>query len=180
VPNRWPPWFRILAAGGLMFVFLARMVLLTAVWADHRVDLADLRRVLTPVQPGEAVYVAEAGRDEAPAYWKTNPGWRFLASGMRVDDNDGALILIEHRAYWPFEFDVPSQQPIETKEPYRSLAVRVGAMPNRTEAAVADVCGFDHVLLMEADAVPGLPTDRFRLEVRSGFAALYAIIRCKD
>jgi hypothetical protein len=180
VPNRWPPGFRTLAAGGLMFVFLARMALLTTVWADHRVDLADLRRVLTPVQPGQAVYVAEAGRDEAPAYWKTNPGWRFLAPGMRVDDNVGALILIEHRAYWPFEFDVSSQQPIETKEPYRSLAVRVGAMPNRTEAALADVCGFDHVLLMEADAVPSLPTDRFRLEVSSGFAALYAIIRCKD
>jgi hypothetical protein len=180
VPTRWPPWFRTFAAGGLLLLFLARMALLTTAWADHRTDLADLRLVLQPVRPGQAVYMAEAGLDEAPAYWKANPGWRILSSGVRVDDHDGALVLIEHRAYWPFEFDVPSQQPMETKEPYRALAGRVGHMPDRGEAAVADVCGFDHVLLMGVDAVPDLPAERFRLEVGSGFAALYAIIRCKE
>ena len=33
---------------------------------------------------------------------------------------------------------------------------------------------------MEADAVPDLPADRFRLLVRSGFAALYTITQCKE
>jgi hypothetical protein len=47
------------------------------------------------------------------------------------------------------------------------------------QAATADVCGFDYVLLMEADAVPDLPAERFRLLVRSGFAALYTIVKCK-
>jgi hypothetical protein len=97
-----------------------------------------------------------------------------------VDEHLGALALIEHRAYWPFEFDNPSQQPIETREPYRALAVRVGQIPTWGEAAIANVCGFDYVLLMEADAVPDLPADRFRLLVRSGFAALYTITKCKE
>ncbi len=148
-------------------------------WAAHRTDLADLRTVLGPVQPGQAVYVAEAGLKEAPAYWDANPRWRLLSNGVRTDEHLGALVLIEHRAYWPFEFDMPSQQPIETREPYRALAGEVGSLPDRAEAAVADVCGFDYVLLMEADAVPALPSDRFRLVAQSGFAALYAITRCK-
>ena len=45
-------------------------------------------------------------------------------------------------------------------------------------AAVADVCGFDYVLQLEADAVPPLPPERFHLLVRSGYAALYTIIQC--
>jgi hypothetical protein len=123
--------------------------------------------------------VAEASLQEAPAYWKANPEWRLLSNGVRVDDHLGALILLEHRAYWPFEFDMPSQQPIETLEPYRALAGRVGPLPNRDQAAVADVCGFDYVLLVAADAVPGLPAERFHKVTQSGFAALYAITRCK-
>jgi hypothetical protein len=35
-------------------------------------------------------------------------------------------------------------------------------------------------LLVDADAVPGLPAERFRLLARSGFAALYAITQCKQ
>ena len=54
----------------------------------------------------------------------------MLSNGARTDEHLGALALIEHRAYWPFEFDNASQQPIETREPYRSLAIRVGSMPD--------------------------------------------------
>ena len=178
VPTRWPTGFRRCAAGALVLLFVARMVLLTTAWAAHETDLADLRAVLAPVQPGHAVYVAEAGLNEAPSYWAANPHWRLLSNGLRVDEHLGALVLIEHRAFWPFEFDNPSQQPLQTREPYRALADRVGSLPNRAEAAVADVCGFDYVLLTGADAVPDLPEDRFRLEVRSGFAALYGIVQC--
>ena len=180
VPGRWPLMARRGVAGGVMVLFLARIGLLTAAWAAHDSDLADLRRVLQPVAPGQAVYVAEAGVQEAaPGYWGRNPGWRLMPDGSRLEDHLGALVLIEHRAYWPFEFDVPSQQPIETREPYRTLAERIGHIPSRGEAAVADVCGFDYVLLLAADSVPDLPVERFRLLSRSGFAALYAITRCQ-
>ena len=114
------------------------------------------------------------------AYWDGNPGWRLLSNGVRTDEHLGALALIEHRAYWPFEFDEPSQQPIETREPYRALAERVGSLPTGDEAAIANVCGFDYVLLTGADAVPDLPAERFRLLVRAGYAALYTITKCKE
>jgi len=178
VPSAEPPALRHVVAVMLVSLFVARMALLTMVWADHRIDLADLRRVLQPVQPGQAVFVAEVGIQEGPAYWKANPHWRALSDGTRVDEHLGALALIEHRAYWPFQFDNPSQQPIETREPYRALAEQVDHIPSWTEAAIADVCGFDYVLLMEADALPDLPAGRFRLLVRSGFAALYSIVHC--
>ena len=178
VPTCWPTGFRRCAAGAMVLLFVARMVLLTTAWAAHETDLADLRTVLAPVQPGQAVYVAEAGLKEAPSYWAANPHWRLLSNGLRVDEHLGALVLIEHRAFWPLEFDNPSQQPMQTREPYQTLAARVGGLPDRSEAAVADVCGFDYVVLTGADAVPDLPADRFRMMVRSGFAALYAIVRC--
>ena len=178
VPAHWPAVFRRFAVAALLLLFIVRMALLTAAWVAHRADLADLRTVLAPVQPGQAVYVAEAGLQEAPSYWAANPRWRLLSNGWRLDEHLGALALIEHRAYWPFEFDVPSQQPIQTREPYATLAGRVGHLPDRAEASNAVVCGFDYVLLIGADAVPELPIDRFRLLVRSGFAALYAVTRC--
>lgn len=178
VPARWPPAFRITVTIGLVLLFAARMAVLTTAWAAHRADLADLRTAMRPVQPGQAVYVAEAGLSEAPAYWAKNPNWRLMSNGIRTDEHLGALALIEHRAYWPFEFDNVSQQPIETREPYRALAERVGGMANRAEAAVANVCGFDYVLLTGADAVPALPAARFRLLTQSGYAALYAVTHC--
>lgn len=179
IPVRWPPRLWKAAVTTLVVLFVARMTLLTDAWASQAADLADLRSVLVPVRPGQAVYVAQAGRTEAPAYWAANARWRELSDGTGTGEHLGALAVIERRAYWPFEFDTPSQQPIETREPYRSMAERVGGLPDRDQAAAADVCGFDYVLLLEADAVSALPTERFRLLAQSGFAALYAITQCK-
>jgi predicted anti-sigma-YlaC factor YlaD len=178
VPTNVPTPVRHTVTAALVLLFAARLTLLTTAWFQHRTDLADLRTALAPVRPGQAIYVAEASLDEAPAYWHTNH--RLLSNGIRTDEHLGALILIEHRAYWPFGFDNPSQQPIETREPYRTLANKIGSLPNRTTTATADLCGFDDVLLTGADAVPDLPPDRFRLLTRSGYAALYAITACKS
>ena len=160
-------------AVALLVLFVVRMALLTTAWAGQR---GRSRRSAS--RPGAGA--ARAGglcRGSRPGGGAGLLGGQStLAAAVqrRADGRAlGALALIEHRAYWPFEFDKPSQQPIETREPYRALAGQVGHLPNRAEAAAADVCGFDYVLLMEADAVPGLPAERFRLLVRSGFAALY-------
>jgi hypothetical protein len=179
VPAGWPAGFRAGAAGAMVLLFAARMAVLTAAWASHQVDIDDIRRVLAPVRPGQAVYVASVSPAEAPAYWATNPRWRMLSDGSRTDIHLGALALTERRAWWPFEFDNASQQPLETRQPYRSMAERIGDLPGRAQAATADLCGFDYVLLTEADAAPDLPPERFRLLVRSGFAALYGITRCR-
>ncbi|HEY0183080.1 MAG TPA: hypothetical protein VGC09_09760 [Rhodopila sp.] len=178
VPTCIPRMLGFVATVVLALIFLVRMALLISVWTDRRSDLVDLRRVLQSVHPGQAVYLAEAGIEERPDYWRANPRRRALSDGTRTDEHLGALVLIEHRAYWPFAFDNPSQQPIETREPYRTLAGRVGHIPTWSETAVADVCGFNDVLLMEADALPDLPPERFRLLARSGFAALYAVTAC--
>jgi hypothetical protein len=179
VPSRWAPWFSRFAVLVFVPLFAARMGLLMIAWVAHRADLTDVRAALVPVRPGQSVYVAETGLDEAPEYWRRDSRWRRLSNGARMDEHLGALALIEHHAYWPFQFDVPSQQPIETLEPYKARALRIGRLPSHAEAAVADVCGFDFVLLIAADAAPDLPTERFRLLIRSGYAALYQIERCR-
>jgi hypothetical protein len=179
VPARWPRWFGSCVAAVLAALFILRMALLTVAWTAHHADIADIRHVLAPVQPGQAVYVAASGIQEAPAYWAANPRWQLLSDGVRTDGHLGALALIERRAYWPFEFDNASQQPLETREPYRTLATRIGDLPDRNQAAAADVCDFDYVLLTGADAVPDLPAARFQALVRSGFATLYRITRCQ-
>ena len=134
----------------------------------HQLD--DIRGALQPVRPGQAVYVASAGGDDGRG--------RRMSDGSRTDIHLGALALIERRAWWPFEFDNDSQQPMETKKPYGAMAERVGDLPDAAQAATADVCGFDYVLLTGADAAPALPPERFEALRRSGFAALYRIIRC--
>jgi hypothetical protein len=69
----------------------------------------------------------------APAYWRPHAGG--CCQRRPTDEHPKALALIE-QAYWPFEFDNVSQQPIETA----SLPLtreRVGSMPDRAEAAAA-------------------------------------------
>nr|WP_294549074.1 hypothetical protein [uncultured Rhodopila sp.] len=175
LPRRWPGGLRIFAAAALILLFGARMAVLTAAWAAHQADIDDIRRVLEPVRPGQAVYVVSAGLAEAA----DNRRGRAMSDGSRTGIHLGALALIERRAWWPFEFDNVSQQPMETRQPYRAMAERVGDLPDAAQAATADVCGFDYVLLTGADAAPALPPERLQLLRRSGFAALYRITRCQ-
>jgi hypothetical protein len=163
VPAPWPPAIARPVALTLTLLFAARMALLATAWTAHRADLADVRTVLTPLQPGQSLYVAEVAFTEAPAYWSANPRWRRLSETGRSDEHLAALALIEHRAWWPFLFDNPSQQPIETREPYRARADAIGHMPRVADLDRADLCGSDYLLLQAADAVPDLPEARFRL-----------------
>jgi hypothetical protein len=178
-PLRWPAWLARTTASMAVLLFVARMALLTAAWAGFRTDLADLRQALQPVQPGQAVYVASVSPTDPAAYWARAPWSRHLSDGVQTDTHLGALALIERRAWWPYEFDMPSQQPIETLQPYRGRADRVGDLPDQHGVMTADLCGYDVVLMTQADAAPELPADRFRLLVRAGFAASYAITRCR-
>jgi hypothetical protein len=175
LPGRWPDGLRVFAGASIALLFAARMAVLTAAWAAHQADIDDIRRVLEPVRPGEAVYVVSA----AAAAPIGNLRGRRMADGSRTDGHLGALVLIERRAWWPSEFDNVSQQPMETKQPYRAMAERIGDLPDAEQAAAADVCGFDYVLLTGADTAPDLPPERFQPLRRSGYAALYGIIRCE-
>jgi hypothetical protein len=174
IPVRWPAALSAAVAAVVVALFLGRMAVVTEAWAEHRADLADLRAALRPVQPGQAVYVVLARPDGSPDHWS-----RVLSNGVTTATHLGALALIEHRAWWPFEFDNAAQQPIRTLEPYQAMALRVGALPDVSALTAADLCGFDVLLVLRADAAPKLPPNRFRPLAGQGFARSYAIEACR-
>ena len=109
--------------------------------------------------PARACCVASVLPEEAPDYWQNVPLSRQLSQGIRLDRHLPALLLIERRAYWPFLFDNPSQQPMTTLPPYRELAERADLMPGYRALAVpgeVDLCGYDELLLLEAGGEPDL------------------------
>jgi hypothetical protein len=170
-------------AAGTVFtlLFAVRMAVVALAWHGHRHNVADMRAVIATVAPGARVFVASVSPEETPDYWRNGPPSRRLSNGIRTDEHLPALLLIERRAYWPFLFDNPSQQPVETLSPYRDLAARAGSMPDHGALVVpgkVDLCGYDYLLLLEAGAEPDLPhfaTDRLALVARSDIAALFRV-----
>jgi hypothetical protein len=179
MPQRWPTWLRRIVAGVLVLLFIARMAVLTTAFAEHRADLASLRQALEPVRPGQAVYVVSILPTDPEGYWARAPLPRRLSNEVQTDSHLGALAVIEHRAWWPFEFDNPSQQPILTLPPYAAMAGRVGVLPDQFAMAKADLCGFDVVLVTEADAATAIRDRRLAPLVDAGFAASYQVVDCR-
>jgi hypothetical protein len=162
-------------------LFAIRMAVLTGVWFYHNDDLRQIRAVTASVAPGSAVFVTTVTPEEEPDYWDRGPAARRLSNGLRTDAHLPALLLIERRAWWPFMFDNPSQQPLETREPYRSMAAHVGGMPPHRDLDLpgkVDLCGYDSVLLLQAGAVPDLThyaSDRLVLVAAADAAALFSV-----
>jgi hypothetical protein len=181
LPHALPRSVMLALIAGFALLFATRIAVVCLAWDDHRQDLAALRSTIAEVEPGTRVFVASVAPEEAPQYWRDGPISRVLSNGIRVDYHAPALLLIEHRAFWPFLFDNPSQQPMTTLEPYRTLAAQAGSVPDHTaiaEAGKVDLCGYDDLLLLEAGGEPDLThfaADRLTLLARSDFAALFRI-----
>jgi hypothetical protein len=181
LPTALPRRMALAAIAIFTLLFSVRMTTIALAWQQHRHDTADMRAVIATVEPGARVFVASVSPEEAPAYWRDGPLSRRLSNGIRLDHHLPALLLIEHRAFWPFLFDNPSQQPIVTLPPYRALAERAGSIADHgalAQPGTVDLCGFDHVLLLEAGADPDLAhfaQDRLRLLAQSDIAALFRI-----
>jgi hypothetical protein len=181
LPVALPRTAALSAATAFTLLLGIRMAVVAFAWQEHAHDIADLRRVIATVQPGTRVLVASVLPEEAPGYWQNVPYSRQLSQGIRLDRHLPALLLIERRAYWPFQFDNPSQQPMTTLPPYRELAERADLMPGYRALAApggADLCGYDELLLLEAGGEPDLAhfaTDRLRLLASSDIAALFRI-----
>ena len=181
LPINLPRNVNIAAITTFSLLFSVRIATVGYAWHQHQHDIADLRSVIANVQPGERVYIASVPPEDAPAYWQNGPLSRMLSDGIRLDYHLPALLLIERRAYWPFLFDNPSQQPIETLSPYRELADRAHSIADHAALAVpgkVDLCGFDYLLLLEAGAEPDLQhygAERLRLLVQSDMAALFRV-----
>jgi hypothetical protein len=170
---------------GTVFIllFIIRMTVVASAWHGYRHDVADLRRIIASVPPGSRVFLAAVSPQEAPEYWGSGPLARRLSTGMRADVHLPALLLIERRAYWPFLFDNPSQQPVETRSPYGELAARAAALIDHGALAVPggiDLCGYDYLLLIDAGGEPDLAhlgAGRLTLLARTDFAALFRVER---
>jgi hypothetical protein len=181
LPTNLPRITALSAVTAFTLLFGVRMAVVAFAWHEHAHDIADLRTVIASVQPGTRVLVAAVSPEEAPDYWHRVPLSRRLSLGLRLDHHLPALLLIEHRAFWPFLFDNPSQQPVTTLQPYRGLAERSGSIPDHRVLAVPgriDLCGYDHLLLLDAGGEPDLAhfaADRLLLLAQSDIAALFSI-----
>jgi hypothetical protein len=158
----------ILVAAVLITVFVIRMVYITDLWLGSRQDIADVRKVLTPVTPGSRVLSVEAS-DRFPA----TPRYRIAANGVPPAYwHFAAFALIDHRAYWSDGFAIPGQQPVIVRSPYNLSGDGGLTHPQSYTdlAAFADAATspapsyylsgwpdkFDYVLLLNAEKVPDL------------------------
>jgi hypothetical protein len=174
-----PRWAARAAAVVFVGLFAARMTLLAVAWHHHAADLTELRATIASVPPEDLVLLTTVSPTEAPAYWRDGPLSRRLSDGQRTDVHTAALLLIERRAFWPFLFDNASQQPITTLEPYRALASRAEGIRDHRTLTAGDLCGFDHLLLLDAGGDPDLDSfagDRLRLIKATDYAALFVIL----
>jgi hypothetical protein len=181
LPTGLPRSATLTAIAFFTLLFVIRMAIVGSAWVGHRGDVADIRTVITTVEPGARVFVTSVSPEEAPGYWQGGPLSRQLSNGIRVDYHLAALLLIERRAFWPFLFDNPSQQPVETLPPYRAMAEDARSLPDHGALAVpgkVDLCGYDYLLLLEAGGEPDFPhfaVDRLVLLTRTDFAALFRV-----
>ena len=180
LPGPLPRPFAAIAIAMFAALLLVRLTVLATTWHAHQHDLDDMRAVIAPVEPGARVLVTYVSPEEAPQYWRQSPLARRLSYQIRLDDHLPALLLIERRAYWPFLFDDPSQQPLVTLPPYRALAERIQAPPDHRWLLTRniDLCGYDDLLLMDAGGEPDLAgylPDRLTLLTHADIAALYRV-----
>jgi len=154
-----------LLTGGFATLFVVRMALILMIWHGWANDLARFRAVIAPVRLGDVVLTAG-----------DPPGPR-LSDGAIAGTHLPALLVIEHRAWWPFLFDNPSQQPIETREPFRTLAALtdaaadpVGLVARGGDPALAPVT---HVLVLGPPPNP-VPDGLVRISGNE-VAALFAV-----
>ena len=171
IPAAPPRWVSLGFGVGFAALFAARMGVLLVLWHGWAGDVARFRAVIAPVRPGDVVLTVR------PTHPPAGVSAHRLSDGAEVDTHLPALLVIEHRAWWPFLFDNESQQPIETREPFRSLAGLIDASPDPAGLVARDPAGtalVTHVLVMggAADDPPGC-----RLLTRDPSAALFAVTR---
>jgi hypothetical protein len=169
------------AAAVFGLLFAVRMIVVGQAWMEQRQDLTELRATIASVKPGARVLLALVSPKQAPRYWRDGPMSRMLSLGLPLDYHLPALLLIEHCAFWPYLFDNPSQQPIETLPPYRELARQAGGFVSYRalmEPGAVDLCGYDDVLLLGAGGVrhlDRLESGWLKLVTQSDVAALFQV-----
>jgi hypothetical protein len=191
-PARLPSRAALMVATVVLLLFGIRTSQVATVWYAHNRDLAELRDVISVVQPGSRVLVATVDDNEAAPAKRGFMRRQFLSDGTRLDGHSAALLLIERDAFWTFLFANPDQQPIELRSPYREIAAATLGIPTihllTTSSPIqADLrkfpmagrwsCCYDYVLLLEAGARPDFSNANLELVRKSDFANLFRIMR---
>jgi hypothetical protein len=166
---------------GFLLLFTVRMTVLVVVWHDWATYLTAFRSVIEPVQPGDVVLTVRLQRETEQNPWSSIATGRYLSDGTVVDAHLPALLVIEHRAWWPFLFDNLSQQPIQGRRPYRTLAWRIDGSPDPIALLAGDAPELrlvTHVLVWGRAPAPGeIPTAGLKLVAANREAALFAVTR---
>jgi len=163
----------------LLLLFGVRMTVLMIAWGSWPVELAAFRSAVASIQPGGVVMTVGAAPATPQMSWTSISAPRGLADGTETDTHLPALLVIEHRAYWPFLFDNLSQQPIQTREPYRTAANLIDSSPDPITLLTTGEPGlrpFTHVLVL--GPTPAVVAARgLKLVAQSEAAALFVVMR---
>ena len=165
---------------GFLLLFGARMSVLTMAWDDWTGYLAAFRSVIAPVRPGDVVLTVRLPPRARHDLWTSVATANRLSDGTVIDSHLPALLLIEHRAWWPFLFDNRSQQPIQTRQPFRTLADRIDASSDPIGLLATDPLAMrliTHVLVRGPAPGPAeIDTIGLELIVANGDAALFRVL----
>ena len=192
-PMRLSSAARLATVGLLTAAFALKMTTICEVWSDHNSDLAEMRRVIAPVPAGSRVVAVSVYAADNPAYWQSMQPGRVIPALFPTYIHLPALLLMEHRAFWPLLFTARGKQPLILRPPYDQLDGHQGEPPDyhvlqhpisTKEAAVAPYLrhwqtDFDYVLLLNAGGARDLPNyvpARLRLVTQGDVAALFRIV----
>jgi hypothetical protein len=126
VPRRiWAPAACIIAS-----LFIVKMVGVNNVWLGHRTVLASFRHVIAPVAPGDKVLLVRTEAHAPDIPLRKTPVSCHFEGGVPACLHVPSLLLIERRAFWPFLFSVPWEQPVRVLPPYDRLSIGVGDVPD--------------------------------------------------
>jgi hypothetical protein len=114
-----------------------------------------------------------------PNRWTTVREAHYLSDGTQVDQHLPALLVIEHRAWWPKLFDDPTQQPIESPAPVQIASDMIDGSRDPLALLAGDppeLRMVTHVLIQGPD--PALVDQSgLRLLRQSRWNALFAVDR---
>ena len=181
----------MLIAAALAVAIGARTFEIAVDWSGRDAVLADFRQVIAPVAAGDRVLVVQAERNGDIDAMVNRPD-----SVRSMRDNDStmhlpALLVFEHKAFWPLLFSAPSKQPVKVLPSYTELSLPEGELPWIGGLADLDpgtlkfapyLPGwekkFDWVLVMRPAEAPhgyDLLPDRLEPATQGKIAALYRI-----
>ncbi|MDR3533863.1 MAG: hypothetical protein P4L90_25280 [Rhodopila sp.] len=147
----------------LALALILRAEATTAVWRQQTHDVTALRSVIGPVEPGAKVLLVGIGQDMNPQYWAAAPDNRVLPGYMQLNAHLTALLLIEHKAFWPLLFTAHDKQPLVVRPPYDRISTAQGWIPSLSQLADPSIIkpendtkyldgwrnAFDYVLLLD-------------------------------